>query len=37
MNERYADAYQTGFMAVRRSDSKVAQSAAIVRITQPAS
>jgi HK97 family phage major capsid protein len=36
MNERYADAYQTGFMAVRRSDSKVAQSAAIVRITQPA-
>ena len=37
MNERYADAYQTGFMAVRRSDAKVAQSAAIVRITQPAS
>jgi HK97 family phage major capsid protein len=37
MNERYADAYATGFMAVRRTDAKVAQSAAIKKLTQPAS
>lgn len=37
LNERYADAYATGFMAVRRTDAKVAQSAAIKKLTQPAS
>jgi len=36
LNERYADAYATGFMAVRRTDAKVAQSAAIKKLTQPA-
>lgn len=37
LTERYADKYQTGFMAVVRRDAKVMQSAAIKRITQPAS
>ena len=37
LNERYADAYATGFLAVRRTDAKVAQSAAIKKLTQPAS
>ena len=36
LNERYADAYATGFMAFRRTDAKVAQSAAIKKLTQPA-
>ena len=36
LTERYADKYQTGFMAVVRRDAKVMQSAAIKRITQPA-
>lgn len=35
MDERYADAYQTGFMVVERVDAKVAQSAAIKKLTQP--
>jgi len=35
LNERYADAYATGFLAVRRTDAKVAQSAAIKKLTQP--
>ncbi|NBW09714.1 MAG: phage major capsid protein [Caulobacteraceae bacterium] len=34
MNERYADQYSTAFLAVRRSDAKVAQSAAIKKLTQ---
>jgi len=37
LDERYADAYQTGFMVVERVDAKVAQSAAIKKLTQPAS
>lgn len=36
LDERYADAYQTGFMVVERVDAKVAQSAAIKKLTQPA-
>ena len=35
MDERYADAYQTGFMVVERVDAKVAQSNAIKKLTQP--
>jgi len=37
LNERYADKYQTGFLAINRCDAKVMQSSAIKRITQPAS
>jgi HK97 family phage major capsid protein len=37
LNERYADKYQTGFLAINRCDAKVMQSSAIKRLTQPAS
>jgi HK97 family phage major capsid protein len=34
LDERYADAYETGFLAVGRRDSKVVQTNAIKLLTQ---
>jgi HK97 family phage major capsid protein len=34
LDERYADAYETGFLAVGRRDSKVVQTQAIKLLTQ---